>query len=72
MYVCNMVTQPGETDNMKTSDHIKIINNYLYLMSFQYSKIHLCLLHHNYNKRQFLNIFQHYRLERLFAIYFLI
>jgi len=29
MYVCNMVTQPGETDNMKTSDHIKIINNYL-------------------------------------------
>lgn len=29
MYVCNMVTQPGETDNMKTGDHIKIINNYL-------------------------------------------
>lgn len=29
MYVCNMVTQPGETDNMKTSDHIKIINDYL-------------------------------------------
>lgn len=29
MYVCNMVTQPGETDNMKTSDHIKILNNYL-------------------------------------------
>lgn len=29
MYVCNMVTQPGETDNMTTSDHIKIINNYL-------------------------------------------
>lgn len=29
MYVCNMVTQPGETDNMKTSDHLKIINDYL-------------------------------------------
>lgn len=29
MYVCNMVTQPGETDNMKTSDHVKIINDYL-------------------------------------------
>ena len=29
MYVCNMVTQPGETDNMKVSDHIKILNNYL-------------------------------------------
>jgi uncharacterized cofD-like protein len=29
MYVCNLVTQPGETDNMKTSDHIKILNNYL-------------------------------------------
>ena len=24
-----MVTQPGETDNMKTSDHVKIINDYL-------------------------------------------
>jgi len=29
MYVCNMVTQPGETDMFKTSDHIKIINSYL-------------------------------------------
>ncbi len=29
MYICNMVTQPGETDNFKTSDHIKIINQYL-------------------------------------------
>lgn len=29
MYICNMVTQPGETDNMKTSDHLKIINSYL-------------------------------------------
>lgn len=29
IYVCNMVTQPGETDNFKTSDHLKIINQYL-------------------------------------------
>ena len=29
MYVCNMVTQPGETDNMNVSDHIKILNEYL-------------------------------------------
>jgi uncharacterized cofD-like protein len=29
MYVCNMMTQPGETDNFKVSDHLKILNNYL-------------------------------------------
>lgn len=29
MYVCNIVTQPGETDNFKTSDHIKLLNKYL-------------------------------------------
>lgn len=29
MYVCNIVTQPGETDNFKASDHIKTINQYL-------------------------------------------
>lgn len=29
MYVCNMMTQPGETDNFKASDHIKVINGYL-------------------------------------------
>ena len=29
MYVCNMMTQPGETDNFKASDHIKVINRYL-------------------------------------------
>ena len=29
MYVCNMMTQPGETDNFKASDHIKVINEYL-------------------------------------------
>lgn len=29
MYVCNMVTQPGETENFKVSDHIKLLNHYL-------------------------------------------
>lgn len=29
MYVCNMMTQPGETDNYKISDHIKKLNEYL-------------------------------------------
>ena len=29
MYVCNMMSQPGETDNFNVSDHINTINNYL-------------------------------------------
>lgn len=29
MYICNMMTQPGETDNMSVSNHISIINEYL-------------------------------------------
>lgn len=29
MYACNMMTQPGETDNFKASDHIKLLNSYL-------------------------------------------
>lgn len=29
MYVCNMFTQPGETDDFKVSDHIKVLNEYL-------------------------------------------
>ena len=29
MYICNMVTQPGETDNFTASDHIKVLNRYL-------------------------------------------
>jgi len=29
MYVCNMMSQPGETDNFRVSDHIKTINSYL-------------------------------------------
>ena len=29
MYVCNLVTQPGETDDFKVSDHVNILNSYL-------------------------------------------
>ncbi len=29
LYLCNAVTQPGETDDYKVSDHIKLINTYL-------------------------------------------
>ena len=29
MYICNMMTQPGETDDFKVSDHIKKLNEYL-------------------------------------------
>lgn len=29
MYVCNMVTQPGETEDLKVSDHINVLNKYL-------------------------------------------
>lgn len=29
LYACNMVTQPGETDKFKVSDHIKLLNQYL-------------------------------------------
>ena len=29
MYVCNMMTQPGETDEYRVSDHIKALNKHL-------------------------------------------
>ncbi len=29
MYICNAMTQPGETDNFKVGDHINLINKYL-------------------------------------------
>ena len=29
MYVCNMMTQPGETDDFTVTDHVKILNKYL-------------------------------------------
>ncbi len=30
MYISNLVTQPGETDNFNVSNHIKVINKYLW------------------------------------------
>lgn len=29
IYVCNIMTQPGETDNYSVFDHVKLINSYL-------------------------------------------
>ena len=29
MYLCNIVTQPGETDNFTVGDHVKLLNKYL-------------------------------------------
>ncbi len=29
IYVCNIMTQPGETDNFFVTDHVKLINKYL-------------------------------------------
>lgn len=29
MYICNMMTQPGETDDFKASDHVRVLNKYL-------------------------------------------
>lgn len=29
MYICNMMSQPGETDNFNVSDHINVLNSYL-------------------------------------------
>lgn len=29
MYLCNLFTQPGETDGLKVSDHIRILESYL-------------------------------------------
>ena len=29
IYVCNIMTQPGETDDFKVSDHVKLLNSYL-------------------------------------------
>jgi len=29
MYLCNIVTQPGETDNFTVADHVKLLNRYL-------------------------------------------
>ena len=28
MYACNIMTQPGETDDFSVSDHIKLLNKY--------------------------------------------
>lgn len=29
IYTCNLMTQPGETDDFKVSDHVRVLNSYL-------------------------------------------
>jgi len=29
LYICNLVTQPGETDGYRVSDHLRVLNQYL-------------------------------------------
>lgn len=36
IYSCNLFTQPGETDDYKVSDHIKVINEYLNKRKVEY------------------------------------
>ena len=38
MYVCNLVTQPGETDRYSVSDHLRVLNRYL-----RYRKVDIVL-----------------------------
>ena len=38
MYVCNLVTQPGETDRYNVSDHLRVLNRYL-----RYRKVDIVL-----------------------------
>ncbi len=43
LYVCNLFTQPGETDGFKVSDHIKLLNRY-----FDDSVINAVVANNNY------------------------
>ena len=36
VYCCNLFTQPGETDDFKVSDHIKVLNSYLGKRKIEY------------------------------------
>ena len=36
IYICNMVTQPGETDGFKVSDHINLLDSYLGKRKIEY------------------------------------
>ena len=36
VYCCNLFTQPGETDDFKVSDHIKVLNSYLKKKKIEY------------------------------------
>ncbi len=50
IYVCNMMTQPGETDGFKVSDHVNLLNSYL-----GEKKIHTVLVNNKNIPKKLLN-----------------
>ena len=50
IYVCNMMTQPGETDGFKVSDHVRLLNSYL-----GEKKIHTVLVNNKNIPKKLLN-----------------
>jgi uncharacterized cofD-like protein len=41
IYVCNLVTQPGETDGFSASDHLRVVESYLGTGVIQYCLVNL-------------------------------
>ncbi len=50
IYVCNIMTQPGETDGFKVSDHVRLLNSYL-----GEKKIHTVLVNNKNIPKKLLN-----------------
>ena len=53
MYICNLFTQPGETDNFTVSDHIKTLENYL-----GSKNINVVVANNNMLNNELVNIYQ--------------
>ncbi len=53
MYICNLVTQPGETDDYTVSDHLKVLNQYL-----QDRTIDLCIANNGGISREVRDIYK--------------
>ncbi len=50
MYVCNMMTQPGETEGFTVSDHINVLNSYL-----GNKKIDTCVVNNGHISNEVIN-----------------
>lgn len=53
MYICNLFTQPGETDNFTVSEHIKTLENYL-----GSKNINVVVANNNMLNNELVNIYQ--------------